>query len=75
MKKILAKLGALRRIRNYLTISAVDEIYKSIILPTLDYCNIVWQGSGHGNCDSLEKLQRRAAKLIYPNPDYMRLIT
>ena len=38
-----------------------------MILPTLNYCDIVWQGCGQGNCDSLERLQRRAAKQIHPN--------
>ena len=53
--------------RNFLTISAAERIYKTMILPTLDYCDIVWQGCGQGNCDSLERLQRRAAKQIHPN--------
>ena len=53
--------------RNFLTISAAERIFKRMILPTLDYCDIVWQGCGQGNCDSLERLQRRAAKQIHPN--------
>ena len=32
----------------------------------MDYCNVVWQGCGQRNIDSLEKLQRRAARLIHP---------
>ena len=66
-KNTSAKLGVLRRMRNFLTISAAERIYKTMILPTLDYCDIVWQGCGQGNCDSLERLQRRAAKQIHPN--------
>ena len=53
--------------RDFLTNSAAERIYKAMILPMLDYCDIVWQGCGQGNCDSLERLQRRAAKQIHPN--------
>ena len=60
------KLGALKRCRNNLTLSAAEIIFKAMILPALDYCDVVWQGCGQGNIDSLEKLQRRAAKLIHP---------
>ena len=60
------KLGALKRCRNNLTLSAAEIIFKAMILPALDYCEVVWQGCGQGNIDSLEKLQRRAAKLIHP---------
>ena len=60
------KLGALKRCRNNLTLSAAEIIFKAMILPALDYCDVVWQGCGQGNIDSLEKLQRRAARLIHP---------
>ena len=66
-KKKSAKLGVLRRTKNFSTISAAERIHKTMILPTLDYCNIVWQGCRKGNCDSPERLQRRTAKLIHPN--------
>ena len=64
MKETSKKLGALRRSRCNLTIAATDMIFKAMILPTLDYCDVVWQGCGQGNIVSLEK--RRAANLIYP---------
>ena len=47
-------------------LSAAEMIFKAIILPALDYCNVVWQGCGQRNIDSLGKLQRRAARLIHP---------
>ena len=59
-------MGALKRCRNSLTISAAEMVFKAMILPALDYCDVVWQGCGQRNIDSLEKLQRWAAKLIYP---------
>ena len=36
-----------------------------MVLPVLDYCNAVWHEFGQGNCDKTERLQRRAARIIY----------
>ena len=38
-----------------------NVIYKSFILPVLDYCDLVWGCCGRVNVDHLEWLQRRAA--------------
>ena len=37
---------------------------KHLILPILDYCDTVWSCCGSGNPDKLEKLQRRAARIV-----------
>ena len=39
-------------------------IYKSLILPHLDYCSVVWGGIGVGLSNKLKKLQNRAARII-----------
>ena len=39
-------------------------IYKSLILPHLDYCSAVWECIGNGLGQKLEKLQNRAALII-----------
>ena len=39
-------------------------IYKSLILPHLDYCSAVWGCIGNGLSQKLEKLQNRAARII-----------
>lgn len=41
-------------------------IYRSFILPVLDYCGTVWNCCGGINADNIEKLQRRAARIIMP---------
>ena len=33
-------------------------IYKSFILPVLDYCDTIWNCCGRTNADNIEKLQR-----------------
>ena len=43
---------------------SANIIYKSFIIPVLDYCDTVWICCGKGNTDLLEKMQRRAARII-----------
>ena len=50
------------RIRSSLT-DASNRLYKSMILPNLEYCCAVFHGCGKGN-EKLERLQRRAAKIV-----------
>ena len=40
-------------------------IFQFMVLPVLDYCDAVWHEFGQGNCDMIERLQRRAARIIY----------
>ena len=49
--------------------AVAERLYKTMILPTLDYCDVVWYGCGKVNADALESLQHRAAKLIFRNSD------
>ena len=39
-------------------------VYKSFVLPILDYCDTVWSCCGSVNSDKLEKLQRCAARIV-----------
>ena len=58
------RLGMLGRIRNNLTSHCANIIYTSYIRPVLEYCDTVWGCCGIGNATSLEKLQRRAARIV-----------
>ena len=40
-------------------------IFQFMVLPVLDYCDAVWHEFGQGNCEKIERLQRRAARIIY----------
>ena len=44
--------------------STLLTIYKSLVLPHLDYCSAVWGCIGNGLSQKLEKLQNRAARII-----------
>ena len=54
----------LGRIRNNVAMHTADLIYKSFILPIADYCDSAWSCCGKMNTELLEKLQRRAARII-----------
>ena len=58
-------LGIFSRIRPSLTLEAANRLYKAMVLPVLDYCDAVWHECGQGNSDKIERLQRRAARIVY----------
>jgi len=62
--KISKTLAALRRLKSILPQRVLITIYKSLILPNLDYCSTVWGNIGKGLTTNLQKLQNRAARVI-----------
>ena len=57
VRKRLAMLGRIRKV-------PAGTVYTSFVLPILDYCDTVWSCCGSVNTDKLEKLQRRAARIV-----------
>ena len=62
--KVAKVLAALRRLRPVCPQSTLVTIYKSLVLPHLDYCSAVWGCIGNGLSQKLEKLQNRAARIV-----------
>ena len=58
------RVGMLSRIRTNVTTNTANLIYKTFILPVIDYCDTLWNCCGKVNSDNIEKLHRRAARLI-----------
>ena len=54
----------LGRIRNDLTPYCANIVYVSFVRPILEYCDTVWNCCGSQNLKNLEKLQRRAARIV-----------
>ena len=63
-KKISSAIGALKRIRPFISESTALQIYQALILPHFDYCSPVWDGLNVTLSDKLQKLQNRAARVI-----------
>ena len=71
-KKISSYLWLLSQIRTYLTKQHRLLYYNAYIKSHLEYCCVVWGNSTNFNTYKIEKLQRRACKLILGN-DYTTL--
>ena len=63
--KVASRLGLLSRLRGCLTTEAANKIYLSTVLPILSYCDTCFCPLGSTNRKSLERLQRRAAKIVH----------
>jgi ribonuclease P/MRP protein subunit RPP40 len=68
INKAYSMLGIIKR--NFRTIS--DEsfvlLYKSLVRPHLEYANVVWSPYRQKYIEGIEKVQKRATKLIVNNP-------
>ena len=54
----------MRKIKPFIPISSLLNIYQSIVEPYFDYFSIVWNGIGENLADKLQKRQNRAARVI-----------
>ena len=55
--KLYAKIKLLGRVRTLLNRSTAMTIYKTLILPVLDYCDHVYFGISSQDREALQKLQ------------------
>ena len=60
-KTISSAVGALKRIRPFISESSALQIHQALILPHFDYCSSVWDEL---NVTLSDKLQNRAARVI-----------
>ena len=63
-KKVSKMLGIFSRARPSLTIESANRLFKSMILPILDYCGAVFHRCSKGNEEGLECLQRRGGRIV-----------
>ena len=71
-KKVSSYLWLLSKIKSYLSLDHKLLYYNSYIKPQFDYCSIIWSNSSNFNVNKINKLQRRACKLIL-STDYKSL--
>ena len=72
--KMTRNIWLLSQISKYLSISHRITFYKSFIQPHIDYCNIVWSNCPKTCLAKIERLQKRACKIIldYEYEDIMQ---
>ena len=64
LQKAGKRIGILGRTRKNLSIETANKVYKTFILPIIDYCDTVWNCCGAVNSNKIEKLQRRTARIV-----------
>ena len=65
---ICSKINLLSKIKNSLPLESRKLYYNAYILPILDYCCAVWGNTTNHNIDRIDKLQKRAARIILDVP-------
>ena len=63
-KKIASGIGAIKRIRPFVSPEILHYIYNALVQPHFDYCSIVWGNCGKTLSERLKKLQNRAARIL-----------
>ena len=61
VRSVIHKNAVLNKLMKFLNQYTALTIYKTMILPYFDYCNVIYQGT---NVDSLDKLQRLQNKCL-----------
>ena len=62
--KVNRSISGLKQARDYVPLYVLNTIYKSLIQPVFDYCDVVWDNLDYGLATKLQKLQNRAARII-----------
>lgn len=65
-QKVYKILGTFKMVRPLATFEATNRMYKTMVLPILEYRDAVWHNCGQENSETLERLQRRVSKLVHP---------
>ena len=64
VKSASQKLGFLNRCRRFFNAHQVLQIYKTFIRPCIEYCCQVWGGAAGTTLQLLDRVQRRAIRII-----------
>ena len=68
IEQMCNKLGKMvsyvSRLRQFVNMSELKLIYKSIVLPHFDYGDVVWQSASNNCLFQLQKIQNRAGRII-----------
>ena len=63
-KLTFTKLKMLGKIRNIVDRDTAFSLYQSLVLPLLDYCDVVYDGLSQYNSDMLQKLQNAGIRSV-----------
>ena len=63
-EKVGRMISFLRRLTYFINRNSLNLIYRNVILPHLDYANVIWESSCEKHINQLQKLQNRAGRII-----------
>ena len=63
-KKIASGIGAIKRMRPFVSPEILHYIYNALVQPHFNYCSIFWGNCGKTLSERLKKLQNRAARIL-----------
>ena len=63
-KKSCMKLGAIKKYRTFLSNNLTIILYKSLVVPYIDYCDIVYMQTNQANLQKLQLVQNMACRII-----------
>ncbi|CAK1582304.1 unnamed protein product [Parnassius mnemosyne] len=58
------KLGVLSRARQYFMLAHHLQLYKAQVRPYMEYCSHLWAGAPHCQLLPLDRIQRRAVRIV-----------
>ena len=64
VNKTTQKLYIFRKIRRFISESTAITVYKQMILPLLEYCNILFNNGKKGKLDKIDKIQSKCVRII-----------
>ena len=62
-KTVSRNTGVLSKLRFFLPATSMHLLYNSLILPYLNYCNIVWAHTSNSKLNALFVIQKRAIRI------------
>ena len=63
-KTISRGIGVLCKIRYYVNVKILVQLYHAIILPFFSYCCLIWGNTCDHNTKPLQRMQKKAIRLI-----------
>ena len=64
VSKANQRVGLIKRTFSKLNINSFKILYKSLVRPILEYCSVIWAPLYKTDALEIEKVQRRATKLV-----------
>ena len=58
------KLGAIKKCRNYLSQNLTLKLYKTLVVPLMDCCDVAYMQTNMGNLNRLQIVQNIACRVI-----------